>query len=590
MLNKLPFMNKKFEKIFFILGVFLVLIGFIPYLILREGSVLIAHDQFDGELLAYLFHAKYLGTGVELFPEWMGGVAKTALTPPTLLPILFYKILPPFWAFLWNQLVVAVTAFIGMYSFLYQLWEYFQKGEKAAIPYEKFLIMLLALCFSYLPFYSVYGLCVAGIPLLCYSFWKLTQQENIILNLLAVLFYGLMSSFVLVGYAVVGILFVYCLLLIIRKKKALWVIVATLGLTFYYIGTNLELVLQVLGKGGTVVSHKTELVLSPLPFWKTVGDLFFNGTGHAASYHKWMIVPLVLILFSCGIRYSKLNKVMRRQFLLLCSLVGSVVFIALFYGFYHMEPIVRLRGTIGGPAVYFQIDRIYWFYPFLWYTILAVLIVLLMEHYKEAVGKQKIFRGTVTVVCLLLAAGTVLWNSDFKKNIRQIVNPPTSNAVTFEKFFAEPVFEQIKAQIGKEQSAYRVGSIGLHPAAAAYNGFYTVDGYSNNYELSYKHLFRKVIGTELEKSPELKTYFDDWGNRCYLFSSELGMNFYFPKEAGVTVKKLEFDIDALKELGCDYLFSAVEIENAKQLGLVFQGRFETEEAGTYCIYLYSLKN
>ena len=65
---------------------------------------------------------------------------------------------------------------------------------------------------------------------------------------------------------------------------------------------------------------------------------------------------------------------------------------------------------------------------------------------------------------------------------------------------------------------YRVASIGIHPAIAQYNGFYTLDTYNNFYPLSYKHEFRKIIEKELEKNKKIRNYFDAWGGRCYFFT------------------------------------------------------------------------
>lgn len=42
-------------------------------------------------------------------------------------------------------------------------------------------------------------------------------------------------------------------------------------------------------------------------------------------------------------------------------------------------------------------------------------------------------------------------------------------------------------------------SVGIYPAAAAYNGFHCLDGYSNNYPLEYKHAFRQIMEGELDK-------------------------------------------------------------------------------------------
>ena len=50
-------------------------------------------------------------------------------------------------------------------------------------------------------------------------------------------------------------------------------------------------------------------------------------------------------------------------------------------------------------------------------------------------------------------------------------------ALDWDKFFAEDIFSQINMAIGEPQENYRVISVGIYPAAAAYNGFYCLDGY-----------------------------------------------------------------------------------------------------------------
>ncbi|MDA6131502.1 DUF6044 family protein, partial [Escherichia coli] len=61
---------------------------------------------------------------------------------------------------------------------------------------------------------------------------------------------------------------------------------------------------------------------------------------------------------------------------------------------------------------------------------------------------------------------------------------------TVRQFYAEEQFSAIKEYIGLPQEDYRVASIGLHPAIAQYNGFYTLDSYNNFYPLTYKYQFR----------------------------------------------------------------------------------------------------
>lgn len=59
--------------------------------------------------------------------------------------------------------------------------------------------------------------------------------------------------------------------------------------------------------------------------------------------------------------------------------------------------------------------------------------------------------------------------------------------------------QEIDDAIGRDKSTYRVAHLGISPAPSLMHGFYTVDGYSNNYSLEYKHRFREVIAAELEK-------------------------------------------------------------------------------------------
>ena len=102
---------------------------------------------------------------------------------------------------------------------------------------------------------------------------------------------------------------------------------------------------------------------------------------------------------------------------------------------------------------------------------------------------------------------------------------------TFQEFYAEEHFKKSTNISGCRKAAYRVASIGLHPAIAQYNGFYTLDTYNNYYPLEYKHQFRKIIAAELDKKRTLRRYFDEWGGRCYIFVDELGKKYDYRKDS-----------------------------------------------------------
>jgi hypothetical protein len=130
-----------------------------------------------------------------------------------------------------------------------------------------------------------------------------------------------------------------------------------------------------------------------------------------------------------------------------------------------------------------------------------------------------------------------------------------------------------------------VASIGLHPAIAQYNGFYTVDTYTNFYPLSYKYQFRAIIAKELDKSPVLKDYYDHWGNRVYVFVAELGKHYEFRKNSKKKIYHLDINTKAFEELGGQYIFSSVPIVNAQANHLKFLKDF-TDSQSVWKIYLY----
>lgn len=64
----------------------------------------------------------------------------------------------------------------------------------------------VAVFFAYLPFYSVYGLSVAGLPLLVYAVIRLCRGGKKLPCYVLIALYCFSSSLVLIGYAVLGAL------------------------------------------------------------------------------------------------------------------------------------------------------------------------------------------------------------------------------------------------------------------------------------------------------------------------------------------------------------------------------------------------
>jgi hypothetical protein len=156
---------------------------------------------------------------------------------------------------------------------------------------------------------------------------------------------------------------------------------------------------------------------------------------------------------------------------------------------------------------------------------------------------------------------------------------------TVKQFYAEEMFREIDEYIALPKEVYRVASIGIHPAIAQYNGFYTLDTYNNFYPLAYKHQFRKIIEKELAKNKKVRKYFDKWGGRCYIFTAQVGKHYMIKKDSKRRLKHLELNTDIFKKMGGRYIFSALPIDNAKQNQLLLVKVFKSKTSA-WKIYLY----
>jgi len=218
--------------------------------------------------------------------------------------------------------------------------------------------------------------------------------------------------------------------------------------------------------------------------------------------------------------------------------------------------------------VWMDINTIY-LIPMLWFVVFALALKLIIKHST---------RGTPIVFTLISLQ--ILLSFFYHNEIQNHRKP------SYRELFSIHLFEQIKNHIGRPQSEYRIVSIGLHPGISLYNGFYTLDGYHTGYPLQHKKAFRKIIESELAKNEKNRSYFDDWGGRCYVFVDELEYgNWLYSKNKNGVVHQLDLNTNAFVELGGEYIFSAVEIKNHKENQLVLEKVFENDNS-FWRIFLY----
>lgn len=563
------------------IGILILGITFIPYLYLQEGSVFDIHDQLDETILSYVLNARYLGQNIEVFQEMLCGINKTGLQPSAVLFVPLYRIFSMFTAFMIQYAIVALSGYIGMFL-----------SVKRVIG-SNIIAVSVATCFCLLPLQPIYGLSCMGVPLLFYGFLCLYDRKNILLSYGIILFFGLSTHLVLIGYVVLGLWFCYLVYAVWRKQANLHLFCGFAALAVAYLATNFQMVLEFLLGKSAYISHREEMVYEALDFGTTLTDMFINSGPHATSYHKYLILPILCLLIIFGVLYKKLDVAARKRYT--AAVVGFALLfvIALFYAFMKIEPVMDWRNAQQGFWSYFQIERFYWMYPAGWYMEFALVFSLWWGKLDEKRENSGFWHSPACkVFCLsLILIPTLLLitkNSIFYKNIVQISKEPyTNGSLSWEGYYAEDLMDKLENAIGRDMSTYRIAHLGISPAPALVHGFYTVDGYSNNYPLEYKHAFRKVIAAEVEKNAEVSSYFDMWGSRCYLFNSQTGTYYYISKGMNIVFENLEFDMNALKELGCEYLFSGGEILDAEAMGLKLIGYYQTDES-YWGIWLYQL--
>ncbi len=614
------------DMVLILLGLLAVSLITLPYLVLGEGSYVQIHDQLDGEVLNYIYQARYLGQGC-VIPEFMNGMDKASMLPPAPLGVLLYKIFPPFAAFGIMHWLCLTVGFMGMYAL----------GKRLCLRME--VSWAMACLFCYIPFYPVYGLAALGQPMLVLCALRLRDGGSSAPGkrgvpawgnagalwqsagyILGIALYAACSSLTLIGYVWVaaGLLWpVYLAAAALRKKgglgSALRVGCGAVALLCVYLATNRDL-LRTLA-GDSFATHRQEMTLQaaehPLV---TFRELIFSGGSYSPVYSAGILAAAALLTVA-ALTFSALGRragtgtgsskthgscFVTKWFTAAWELIGIIVCLALLAVLWNCALVVDLRLSMGGMVTYFQADRVYWCFPFLWMLTLGFVLEGLCElgermaerayekngrekaecggadiaradaecktEHREAGGRDSrkrvmLCRMLSLCGCLLLVAIEglqMLRDSTLNKNIRLMLLADYEQ-VTWESLYMDDVFEQIDKAIGADKDDYSVVSLGIYPAVALYHGYTCADGYSNNYDLAYKHLFRQLMAAELEENEETRRYFDDWGNRLYLAGAPYGINGMVAKgQTGYT--DLDYDLDAMRSLNIRYLLAAAPVE------------------------------
>lgn len=521
----------------------ILFIYFIPYLIQGEDSFIIFWDYLD-TTPAHFKSAIDLG----LFSNHGGklpvldGVSIENLIPvlrPFNVQLSLYMFLPVFWAIVCNGIFVKIVAFLGMFYL-----------SNRIIKNNTLYAFLVAMIFSLIPFYSNMELSAAGVPLLLCCIINLDNKQRLLISCLLIFLFACNSSFVMVGFFVCLLWALYIIVKWIKERKCpLYHLAGLTVMVVTYAVIIFPMIYNFLFPSGAE-SHRLEMVYG-LDIYGVLDTLMFSQF-NVGGFSAIIVLSLSFTIFAI---WGKQDRSVKNY------VVAFVVFAVL------LLLSILLRHLPGKVFSSFNFDRLYYLYPTLCFVIFAKALSFMRDR-----------RTLAFVFSFIVLIGVVYYDQEARINIYQLLGKPTANP-TFKQFFDTSLFSKIRKDIGTDgHYECKVVSLGMYPAVAQFNGFYTLDAYSNNYSLAYKHKFRKVIEKELQKNDFVREYFDDWGNRCYIFSSEVGLKYWCSKDDNISVDNLEINTELLKNMGCEYIISAVDIKNYKNLGLSYVDSYTSPES------------
>jgi hypothetical protein len=530
-----------------------------PLFLLGENAHIRVHDNLDSNLAWY----KVLSESGQMFaalegtiPQVINGLPRNALGTEYSGIVWLHHLFPTMIAYALSQAITRFIAFFGMYLLL--------KKHFIAQQNWTFLCVGVSLAFSLTPFWPSGMLSTLGMPLALWAFLNIRKGERSWKNYAVLTLLPLYSSFVLGFFFFLFALGLFWLVDVIRGKGLnLKYLFSIAYMTLIFLLIEYRLVGSFLFS--TEPNSRDEYFHARLSFLRSIRLTFKNfvlGHTHVMTVHGLVILP-VLLLALYIIVIKKLWRAENRFWMLFAlNFILSTWYAFWFYkGWLPLTERFHFLDT-------FNFARFHFLRPLIIYIGFALGLRILLQYYES-----------LRPVVYFFIAAQILVLFAFNDEVIHSRKP------SVKEFYAVEQFEDIKEFIGKPVEEYRVASIGIHPAISQYNGFYTLDTYNNFYPLTYKYKFRRIIEKELEKNKTIRTYFDEWGGRCYIFTAELGKHYMFKKNSKKRLKNLELNTEAFKELGGKYILSAIPIDNAEENHLLLEKIF-VDKNSAWKIHLY----
>lgn len=551
--------SKAEQRLF--LGALIFLALFLsPLFILGENAHIRVHDNLDSNIAWYkvlVDSGEILGKTDARIPQIINGeLQRNAFGTEFSLIVWLYALFPTMLAYGLSQAITRFVAFFGMYILLKK---HFISDNSWAI-----IRVGVSLAFAMTPFWPSGMLSTLGMPLALWAFLNIRNGNYSWKNYLVLALLPLYASIVLGFFFFLSAMGIFWLSDVLRGKGWNWPFLLSIAfMTFIFMLVEYRLVYSFLFDHEP--NSRDEYFHARLSFWHAVRLTFKNyflGHNHVLTIHTLVIQPVIFLAFF----FVWFRKKWRKERIYL-FLFGLNFILSAWYAFWFYKGWLPLTERFHFLDT-FNFARYHFLRPVVLYVLFAIGLRILWEQGIR--WRKGVIWLTAAQVAFLIFANEEITHK---------------NKPSVAEFYAVEQFAEINEYIGRDQEDYRVVSIGLHPAIAQYNGFYTLDTYNNFYPLTYKYEFRKIIEKELDKNKTIRTYFDEWGGRCYIFSAELGKHYMFKKTTKKRIKNLELNIDQLKKMGGRYIFSSVPIDNALENGLSLEKVFHSDESA-WKIHLY----
>ncbi len=612
----------------------------LPRFLLRENSHFPIFDSLDSNAVWYVVASKLPLFMKPLEPviQMLNGNAFRLSLPSELnIQFWFFKLFPPFWAIVFNDIAVRFLGALGMWLFLRELLcnnlepEHTQKTilkveevKRTELENPLSLIRLsredvinwVVLMYALLPLVTLYGLSHYGYSLILYLVLLIYKGKELKwYHYLIPLLIGAYSSIALSGYVFIGIILLLIAWFLLysyfsRKfhegiKHAISVLAI---LILSYALVNWRFIYFVITK--PFISHRSEFVLSAVYTWEGVFRKILFFLFLPVQYNFSLALPVIVPVLMLALLVSVLLK--DKKLFKLSLLFSLAILISASLSALSVTKLFLLvKGNLGILRGLSWV-RTFWALPTLFYVAFAISLIVISEGIKYKYSKA------IAIVLIGLQLGVIVFSHP------ELVST-TYGFPSFREYYSVNLFKKVGYRIGQPKGSYRVVCIGFAPGIAQYNGFYTLDAYLPIYPLSYKRKFFYFIREELLKNPFFLYYFQFYGNQCYsyvaelmsrdfvkenaffmgregdvsfsrnisadfwliIFSSKWGNPFYVPKILNKKISDLDLNFSSLRNITSKpvYVLSALEILNYREKGLELVDRVDDSESPLE-IYIY----